>query len=432
MGVPFLRIGQRRSHYHSQNATIHLPNFIYPTATTKQSPPWLREFRDGQTTRIYKTSDLIRYMEDGSILYIWCEDMQLKIHGQRLEGEEVQKRIQDALLDAQLQVIVDVARFQGQDSDVLIGYLARKGEYRVDEMDIDHVLQRLLVDMKEDIVRQIGAALPKYMNLPYYWHLQISPSQETARRIVVHSRLILRDNVLGFTLFFLETMKLLGLNGDQFGANSHFELGGSSLAAINLASAARDLGHNLSAQIIFKTPVLYDMAAQVMHLKETKTSSPSKFGLLGKIDCSVNELKKSLLAHNIDEQIVEDAYPLTRQQQRYMEGEMISAGGTTRRHIMQLPANIHLDRLETTLRRVIQARALLRTQIIPVSSQLVQVVLKEDFTCRHVESLSSLVSADRKVSWGLAQPLSRFSIVDGGKSDDRSLLWSTAHVVFDG
>ncbi|KAM3065092.1 hypothetical protein ACMFMF_011399 [Clarireedia jacksonii] len=350
------------------------------------SPPWLREFRDGQTTRIYKTSDLIRYMEDGSILYIWCEDMQLKIHGQRLEGEEVQKRIQDALLDAQLQVIVDVARFQGQDSDVLIGYLARKGEYRVDEMDIDHVLQRLLVDMKEDIVRQIGAALPK----------------------------------------------LLGLNGDQFGANSHFELGGSSLAAINLASAARDLGHNLSAQIIFKTPVLYDMAAQVMHLKETKTSSPSKFGLLGKIDCSVNELKKSLLAHNIDEQIVEDAYPLTRQQQRYMEGEMISAGGTTRRHIMQLPANIHLDRLETTLRRVIQARALLRTQIIPVSSQLVQVVLKEDFTCRHVESLSSLVSADRKVSWGLAQPLSRFSIVDGGKSDDRSLLWSTAHVVFDG
>lgn len=67
------------------------------------------------------------------------------------------------------------------------------------------------------------------------------------------------------------------------------------------------------------------------------------------------------MAHNIEEQDVEDAYPLTRQQQCYMEGEMISPGSTTHRHIMQLPANIDLVRLEAALRRVVQANALLRT-----------------------------------------------------------------------
>lgn len=415
------------------------------------SPRWLRDFRDGHITRMYKTGDLVRYMEDGSILYIGRGDMQLKLHGQRLEGEEVRQRIQEFLFDVQLQVIVDIARFEGQDSDVLVAYLAQKGEYRGGEMDIDHVLQQHLADMKEHIIRQISSALPKYM-IPSVFlavtNIPVTANGKADRRAlkayIARQRLgphllLSGENTVqppaSETQKLLHSLwqKLLGLNGEQFGANSNFfELGGSSLAAIKLASAARYLGHNLSAQIIFKNPVLSAMAAQMIPLKETRTSGPSRFGLLGKIDRSVHQLRKSLVAHNIEEQDVEDAYPLTRQQQRYMEGEMISPGGTTHRHIMQLPANIDLVRLETALRRVVQANALLRTRIISVSSQLVQVVLKKDFACRHVEVLSSLVSEDRKVSWGLGQPLSRFSIVHGGHSQDRWLVWSSAHVMFDG
>ncbi|KAF9875041.1 putative nonribosomal peptide synthase [Colletotrichum karsti] len=415
------------------------------------SPPWLRDFRDGHITRMYKTGDLVRYMEDGSILYIGRGDMQLKLHGQRLEGEEVRQRIQDALLNAQLQVIVDIARFEGQDSDVLVAYLAQKGEYRGGDMDIDHVLQQHLADMKEDMIRQISATLPKYMIPSVFLALTNIPvtsngkaDRRALKAYVARQRLGPHLLLSGETTIqppvseterLLHTLwqKLLGLNGEQFGTNSNFfELGGSSLAAIKLASAARDLRYNLSAPIIFKNPVLSAMAAHIVPLKETRTSGPSKFGLLGKIERSVRQLNKSLLAHNIREEDVEDAYPLTRQQQRYMEGEMISPGGTTHRHIMQLPTDIDLIRLEAALRRVVQSNSVLRTRIIPVSSQFVQVVLKEDFACRHVGALSSLVAEDRKVSWGLGQPLSRFSIVNGGKSEDSWLVWSSAHVVFDG
>lgn len=415
------------------------------------SPPWLRDFRDGYITRMYKTGDLVRYMEDGSILYIGRGDMQLKLHGQRLEGEEVRQRIQESLFDAQLQVIVDMARFEGQYSDILVACLAQKGEYRGGEMDIDYALQQHLADMKEHIIRQISTALPKYM-IPSVFlavtNIPVTANGKADRRAL--KAYIARQHLGPHLLLSGENsvqpptsetekllhslwQKLLGLNSEQFGANSNFfELGGSSLAAIKMSSAARDLGHNLSAQIIFKNPVLSAMAARMVPLKASRTSGPARFGLLGKIDRSVYQLKKSLVAHKIEEKDVEDAYPLTRQQQRYMEGEIISPGGTTHRHIMQLPANIDLVRLEAALRRVVQVNALLRTRIISVSSRLVQVVLKEDFACRHVEALSSLVSADRKVSWGLGQPLSRFSIVHGGHPRDQWLVWSSAHVLFDG
>lgn len=424
-----------------------------PEATSERfilSPPWLRDLRDGHVTRLYKTGDLVRYLEDGSISYIGRRDMQLKLHGQRLEAEEVRQCIQETLVDAHLQVIVDIAKFQGQDSEVLVAFLAQKCEDRRVEVDIDHALQQRLVDMKESIVRQISIVLPKYM-IPSVFlaitNIPVTINGKTDRRALkayvarqsLAPGLFSGDDTIQPPVSENEKLlhslwqRLLGLDGEQFGINSSFfELGGSSLAAIKLASAARDLGQNLSAQIIFKTPILSAMAAQMRPFDDIKTSGPPKFALLGKVDRSVNELRKALAAHNIQDQDVEDAYPLTREQGRYMKGEIMLTGGNTYRHMMQLPASIDLAKMETTLRRIVQAEALLRTRVVSLSSQLVQVVLKEDFACRYIKDLPSLVSEDLKAPWGLGQPLSRFSIVDGGHTHVRWLIWSSCHVIFDG
>lgn len=414
------------------------------------SPPWLRDFRGGQPTRLYKTGDLVRFLEDGSIVYIGRGDMQLKLHGQRLEGEEVRQRIQDSLYDAQLQVVVDIARFKGQESDILTAYLAEKREYQAGEIAIDAVRQKHLAGIKEHIIGHISAFLPKYMIPSVFLAVTSIPLTANGKLDRRALKAFTAQQRIGSHLVDSEQrsvrppaseqekilhslwQRLLGLESEQFGANSNFfELGGNSLAAIKLSSAARTLGHDLKAQMIFKNPVLSSMATQVLPLNETKTKGPPKFGLLGKVDRSVSQLRKSLEAHGIEEHLVEDAYPLTRQQQCYMEGELLSPGGTTHRHIMQLPVNIDLARLETALSRVVQANPLLRTRFISVSSQLVQVVLKEEFVCRHVEALSTLVSEDRRVSWGLGQQLSRFSIVHSHDAHDQRLVWSSNHVVFD-
>ncbi|TVY56175.1 Nonribosomal peptide synthetase dtxS1 [Lachnellula cervina] len=425
-----------------------------PAATEEKfiiSPPWLRDFRDGHEAPVYKTGDLVKYLEDGSIVYIGRADLQLKLHGQRLEGEEVRQRIQECLYDEQLQVIVDTARFEGQDSDVLVAYLAQKGEYRTSEVELDPALQQRLMAMKEQMIRQLGNVLPKYMIPSVFLAVSNIPvtangkadrralRARTLRQRLEPQLLLSGDNPIelpaseGEKLLHSLWQKLLGLDGELFGANAHFfELGGSSLMAIKLVAALRDLGHTLSAQHIFANPILSNMAAQMVYSKKTTTVGPSRFSLLGKIGRSVNELRESLATYNIEEHDVEDAYPCTRQQRLYMEEEMVSPGGTTFRHIVPLPENTDLIRLETALRRVVRANAFLRTRIIPLSSHLVQVVLTDDFVCRQVEIISSLVLEDRKVSWGFGQQLSRFSIVDGGVSQPRYLAWSSSHPVFDG
>jgi hypothetical protein len=56
-------------------------------------------------------------------------------------------------------------------------------------------------------------------------------------------------------------------------------------------------------------------------------------------------------------------------------------------------------------------------------------VLKDDSVHPKVEFVTPLDFENQTVSWGLGQPQSRFSIVDGGQS--RYLVWSCTHAMFD-
>ncbi|KAF1914536.1 putative nonribosomal peptide synthase [Ampelomyces quisqualis] len=427
---------------------IESPNlargYLNRAATTEDkfiaSPRWLRDFRDGHEDIVYKTGDLVRYLEDGSIVYIGRADQQLKLHGQRLEGEEVRQRIQECLYNEQLQVIVDVARFQGQSSDVLIAYLAREAAHRAATVAIDPVLQQHLMAMKESIVTQLGSVLPKYM-IPSVFlaitNIPVTANGKVYRRMLRAQTLKQRlepqmlsscDNSVQDPVSEFEKIqhrlweKLLGLDGKQFGANAHFfDLGGSSLMAIKLAAAVRDVGYHLPAHHIFKHPILSTMAAKMTPLKHTIKAGPAKFSLLWKIGRSVSELWDCLAAYNINEQDIEDAYPCTRMQKTHTEEEMIAPGGNTFRHIVPLPVGTDLIRLTGALESVIKMNALLRTRYVLLSSDLVQIVLENDSIEPKVEFATPLGFQHQTVSWGLGQPQSRFSIIDTGGSQPRYL-----------
>ncbi|EQB47351.1 hypothetical protein CGLO_13514 [Colletotrichum gloeosporioides Cg-14] len=60
-------------------------------------PSWLTQIRGethgGKIGRVYKTGDLVRQREDGTLLFLGRKDDQIKLHGQRLEVEEVELSI---------------------------------------------------------------------------------------------------------------------------------------------------------------------------------------------------------------------------------------------------------------------------------------------------------------------------------------------------
>ncbi|KIA75688.1 nonribosomal peptide synthase [Aspergillus ustus] len=56
------------------------------------SPPWLRALRKN-TSRVYKTKDLVRYTEDGRLQYVGRIGHQVKIRGQRLDPSHVESQL---------------------------------------------------------------------------------------------------------------------------------------------------------------------------------------------------------------------------------------------------------------------------------------------------------------------------------------------------
>lgn len=439
---------------------IESPNlargYLNRTTVTEEkfvtSPPWLQSFRCGCDALIYKTGDLVKQKEDGSIIYIGRADLQLKLRGQRLEGEEVRQRIQECLFDEQLQVIVDIARFQGQDTDTLVAYLARESAPRAGTVDTDPVLQQHLMTMKESLLIRLRSVLPEYM-IPSVFlavtNIPVTANGKTDRRVL--KARILRQRLEPQLLLTSKTpfqglvsenekklhslwQKLLGIDGKQFGANAHFfELGGNSLAAIKLAAAVRDLGYNLPAQQIFKQPILAAMAAQMKAQKGTNKTGPAQFSLLARLGRSTDELWDILCLHDINKQDVEDAYPCTRIQRMFTREEMIAPGGNTFQHIVPLPTDIDLVRFTSALERIVQINTLFRTRYVQLSSDLLQIVLKDESIYPKIEFLTPLGFNNQKASWrwDLGQPQSRFSIIDEGDSQPRYFVWSCTHAMFD-
>jgi amino acid adenylation domain-containing protein len=414
-----------------------------------QSPHWLTELRHGRTTRLYKSGDLVRYKEDGSIVYSGRGDLQLKINGQRLEGEEVRKQVQQCF-DG-MNVLVDTVKFETQKAELLVAYLAAEGG-RAETLELDPELQTHIVAMKAPIMKELKRVLPKYMVPSAFVAVSCIPTTVNgkANRRVLKTHMQQQRLKPTFMLSdkddvqtTVETpsekllhdlwQKLIGLEPEDFGANAHFfDVAGSSLMAIRLSAALRDRGWVLTPRQIMEYPVLSDMAIHMKAAQHTNKTLPlQKFSLLDKIGCATDTLKASLATYGIPEHDVENAYPCTRQQQRYIEGEMLAPGGTTYRHIIRLPRDVNLERFEAALQRIVSVNDILRTRIVQVGPHIVQVVLKESLACARVDSFFLIQTEDSRISWAFGQPQSRFRIVDDGKGG-KYLVWSSAHVIFDG
>ena len=89
-------------------------------------PPWLVQGAfgvPGRSGRLYKTGDLARYDEDGTIMMIGRKDTQVKIRGNRVELGEVECRLQDCMPEATQVVAEAVLPIGSKAGHVLVAFL---------------------------------------------------------------------------------------------------------------------------------------------------------------------------------------------------------------------------------------------------------------------------------------------------------------------
>lgn len=85
-----------------------------------EDPTWLMKgssMHPGRRGRLYKSSDLVKYREDGSLWFMGRKDSQIKIRGQRIELEEVKRQVQASWTGHDIsQIVAEVIKPQGQGS----------------------------------------------------------------------------------------------------------------------------------------------------------------------------------------------------------------------------------------------------------------------------------------------------------------------------
>jgi amino acid adenylation domain-containing protein len=88
-------------------------------------------FAEEHDARMYKTGDLVRYLPDGSLVYLGRNDDQVKIRGFRIELGEIEARLCDHPSVAEAVVVAT-----GKESDRrLVAYVVTPGDQRLDNTD---------------------------------------------------------------------------------------------------------------------------------------------------------------------------------------------------------------------------------------------------------------------------------------------------------
>ncbi|KAL4772861.1 hypothetical protein BDW60DRAFT_206626 [Aspergillus nidulans var. acristatus] len=123
---------------------------------------------------------------------------------------------------------------------------------------------------------------------------------------------------------------------------------------------------------------------------------------------------------------VQDVYPCTPLQQGLFALSLTSPGAYMAQHVFRLQPFVDQERMKQAWNVVLQKHAILRTRIVMLGENAMQVVLKQSPEWRDCSNLRAYLDADQSITLQTGGPLNRWAI------SDTHLVWSAHHSVYDG
>ena len=216
--------------------------------------------------RVYRTGDLAKFTPDGMVECLGRIDSQVKLHGHRIELEEI-----EALLATHESVrrAATTVREDVPGDKRLVGYLMPAGDRDIDLADVRRLAEEQLPDY------MVPSALVVVDQFPQ------TPSGKLDRKALPKPSLTRPDlcpfvgarteQEVQLTAIWTEILQL-----DRVGVNDNFfQIGGNSILALKtIARMQADLGIKLNAPELFDNPTI----SQLIAYSESKTQQSKAIG----------------------------------------------------------------------------------------------------------------------------------------------------------
>ena len=433
-----------------------------------ENPEWTRDPRLRRVFpvrhRMYRTGDLVRYNPDGTINYISRRDTQIKLNGQRIEIGEIEYHCKAGLpgqTQAAVELVTPPDRTKIKTLAVYFdaptnGNLNRSMLSKADGSPVDDLLVPMTDEiraMAKSMETYLATAVPSYMiphlfipvtKLPWTTSGKLdrnrirNMTQELSKETIKTYRLTgssAKRSAATGTAGKLQKLweTVLGLGAGSVGLeDSFFRLGGDSLAAMQLAGAARAQGISLTFANIFKSPILKDMANTCGVATPQTQAELKPFSLLqGSVDAITNEVMDLFRVRKYN---IQDIYPASSLQEGLVALSIKQPGAYVAQNVFRLSPQIDIRKLKAAWQTVVNDLDTLRTRIVhTASSNFLQVVLKEEtIEWTMASNLNDLSSETAHLPPYNGGPLTKFAIVEDRYSSSTYFVWSIHHALYDG
>ncbi|KAL3291017.1 non-ribosomal peptide synthetase [Colletotrichum asianum] len=408
----------------------------------------ISSYNGGQvgSKRLYKTGDLVRYDNDGTLIYEGRKDAQVKLNGQRVELGEIEMQLAGCLTGAS-HILADVVTLNNSQS-MLVGFI------KFDDHDSGSIgnegVRRLSAAEHLDVQDQMSQRVPRYMVPAALFTVQRVPPNLTGkldRRYLreMAKKLLLQkvDQEQDLNATFpaapnekkmqMVWSRVLGLEPSAIHlTDTLFQLGGHSVTAMKVAAEARKQNMYVTVADIFRHPQLRDLAAVTRSQRKQAETMVAPFSLLP------SPFEHQKLCHEIaadyglEDDAIEDLLPCTPLQEGLLSLTNLDAGDYLVQRVLQVAEDVSLDKLRAAWDTVVRALPILRTRFFWTKRHgILQGVLKEGIKWTCVERLQEHLQSDIASSTGLGDPMTRFAIVHEGSRKRRSLVWTVHHSLYD-
>jgi amino acid adenylation domain-containing protein len=367
--------------------------------------------------RIYKTGDVARWLDDGSIEYLGRSDYQVKIRGFRIELGEIEARLMEHNDIARCVVIAH--DFGGSDNR-LVAYLVLKSA----KIALDTIRLHLAAQLPEHMVPAHFEVLDTIPLLPNGKIDRKSLPPPTAKPLGAAAAASPKtETETAVATVMAEMLKLPQIGIDD----NFFSLGGHSLIAAKVVSQLnRRLGTQLTLRAVFESPTAARLAASI----DKQSSNPAA------------TLQRTPIIH-LANQI---RAPLTLMQERIRFIEEMRPGrivyNTPSAH--RLTGSLNAAAFDRAFSAMIERQPALRTAIVNTPSGYVQELRKVSYSILPVIDLSELPSSQREEELNrrlealVAQP---FNLSDAPlfsaklfklAAEEHVLFFMAHHIIWDG